>query len=160
MDKLNNWLGLVANLGVVAGIVFLAYEIRLTRDALVGATYQQRTEMVEAWDFNIANSDHVFAAIGKYAEAGAFKDLPKEDQARIEGISIAAFNRMDNFYYQYELGLMSEEMYRHAFQAEMAMHVPRWVDMDLFNHPYVKRALRPSFQQEVSKYADAELNIF
>ena len=149
-EKINQWLTLSANIGVVAGIVFLGYELRLTRDALVGATYQQRTNMVENWDFSIAN----------YAAVGDFAELSAEDKARLEGISVAAFNRMDNFYYQYELGLLSEEMYQHAFQAEMAMHVPRWVDMDLFNHPYVKRALRPTFQQEIMKYVDSELHVF
>ena len=34
MDKLNKWMSLVADIGVVAGIVFLAYEIRVNTSAV------------------------------------------------------------------------------------------------------------------------------
>ena len=34
MERINTWLTLVANLGVVAGIVFLAFEIQVNTDAL------------------------------------------------------------------------------------------------------------------------------
>ena len=34
MERLNQWMTLVANIGVVAGIVFLAYEIRVNTDAV------------------------------------------------------------------------------------------------------------------------------
>ena len=38
LDKLNQWLTLIANLGVLIGIVFLAYEIRQNTDALHAQT--------------------------------------------------------------------------------------------------------------------------
>ena len=38
MDKLNQWLTLVANLGVVAGIIFLAYEIQQNTNAMTTET--------------------------------------------------------------------------------------------------------------------------
>ncbi len=37
-DRLNKWLSLVANLGVIAGIVFLAYEIRLSNQIALATT--------------------------------------------------------------------------------------------------------------------------
>ena len=37
MEKANQWLGLLANLGVIAGIVFLAYEIQVNTDAVRSA---------------------------------------------------------------------------------------------------------------------------
>ena len=37
-NGLNKWLTLVANLGVIAGIVFLAYEIRLSNQIAVSTT--------------------------------------------------------------------------------------------------------------------------
>jgi hypothetical protein len=155
---------ILANVGVIAGIAFLAYEIRLTRSALVGTTYQQRTTSVENWDFNIANSDNIARAIMNNAEAVAngdgFESLSEEDKFRLRSISVATFNRLDNYFYQYELGLISEEMYQHSFAAEMAVQVPRFVEMGTFDNPYVRGALRPSFQQEIEKYLDAELVIF
>ena len=38
MDKLNQWLTLLANLGVLAGIGFLAYEVRQNTDAIHSQT--------------------------------------------------------------------------------------------------------------------------
>ena len=47
MERLNKWLGLVANFGVVVGIVFLAYEMRLNTDAMQSSTSAQ---MVTNWN--------------------------------------------------------------------------------------------------------------
>ncbi len=38
MERLNQWLTLIANLGVLAGIAFLAYEIRLNTNAIQSQT--------------------------------------------------------------------------------------------------------------------------
>ncbi len=38
MERLNQWLTLVANFGVVIGIVFLAYEMRLNTNAMLSPT--------------------------------------------------------------------------------------------------------------------------
>ena len=35
MERLNQWITMIANLGVLAGIVFLAYEIRINADAIL-----------------------------------------------------------------------------------------------------------------------------
>jgi hypothetical protein len=41
MERLNQWLTLVANFGVVIGIVFLAYEMRLNTNAMLSGTAAQ-----------------------------------------------------------------------------------------------------------------------
>ena len=156
-EKLNQWFTLIANIGVIFGIVILAVEIRLTRDAMISATYQARAAAVQEWDWNIADSTNVSEAIMNFAQAGGSDSLSAADQFRIEQISLATFNRLDNFFYQYELGLISEEIYRHAFHVEMSVQIPRMVAANFFEHPYVKLALRPSFRQEIEKYIDGEL---
>ena len=47
MERLNQWLGLVANFGVVIGIVFLAYEMRLNTDSMKSSTAAQS---MAAWN--------------------------------------------------------------------------------------------------------------
>jgi len=44
MDKLNRWLTLIANLGVVAGIVFLAVEIRQNTNAVAAQAIMNLNE--------------------------------------------------------------------------------------------------------------------
>ena len=47
LDQMNKWLTLVANLGVVVGIVFVGYQIRLNTDAMRSSTQAQ---MVTNWN--------------------------------------------------------------------------------------------------------------
>jgi len=42
MEKLNQWLSLVASFGVVFGIVFLAYELRMNTATMQSNTAAQR----------------------------------------------------------------------------------------------------------------------
>ena len=146
-EKWNQWVTLFANLGVIAGILILALEIRLTRDSTVSAAYQARAVAVQDWDWKLADSTGVSETIMKFAsDPGSLTDL---DQFRLEQISLATFNRLDDFFYQYELGLISEEIYEHAFKAEMTVQVPRLVALGTLEHPYVKIAMRPSFAREI-----------
>ena len=38
MDRLNQWLALIANMGVIGGVVFLAVEIQQTSDVINAQT--------------------------------------------------------------------------------------------------------------------------
>ncbi len=44
LDKLNRWLTLAANIGVIAGIVFLAFEVQVNSSAIRSATIQAITD--------------------------------------------------------------------------------------------------------------------
>jgi len=158
-ERLNQWMTLIANIGVIIGVVILAIEIRLTRDAVISATYQARAAAVQEWDWNLAESTNVSEAIMNFDQSRDQNVLSEIDQFRLNQINLATFNRLDNFYYQYELGLVSQEMYEHAFHAEMTVQIPRMVSANLFEHPYVKLALRPSFRLEIEKYLDGGLFI-
>jgi hypothetical protein len=46
IDRISHWLGIAANLGVIAGIVFLVFEIRQDRDI---ATTQIRLDVSAVW---------------------------------------------------------------------------------------------------------------
>ena len=70
MERLNQWLTLVANFGVVIGIVFLAYEMRLNTDAMRSGTAAQ---MVTNWNSitqDLATTPELIAAISKVNEDG------------------------------------------------------------------------------------------
>ena len=151
----NQWATLFANIGVIAGILILAIEIRLMRDSMISSAYQARTVAVQDWDFKLADSAAVSESIMRFTtDPETLTDL---DYFRLEQISLATFNRLDDFFYQYELGLISEEIYKHAFRAEMTVQIPRLAALGLFDHPYVRMAMRPSFKREIQKYLDSEL---
>ena len=47
MEKLNQWMTLVANVGVVAGIVFLAFEISQNTEQMMSTSIQNLSERME-----------------------------------------------------------------------------------------------------------------
>jgi len=49
VDRLNQWLALAANVGVIAGIIFLVYEIRVNTDAVRSANYAAYNDVSAAW---------------------------------------------------------------------------------------------------------------
>ncbi len=153
-EKLNSWLGVLANFGVLVGIVFLALEVRQTRDAVMGATYLARASAQEEWGKWMADSDHVVQATLRYAE-GEFSALSAEDQARLLSTVEAAFHRMDGIYYQYELGLLTDEYYETTFSRLMSVWVPRWKDTGFLDRGWI--VPRPSFRAEIEKYSEDPL---
>ena len=153
-DRLNRWLTLAANLGVIAGIVFFALEVRQTRDAVLGTTYLARASAQEEWGKYIADSDHVAKLITSYRDSD-FSELPSVDQTRLYSLVEAAFHRMDGIYYQYELGLLTDEYYETTFSRMMSVWVPRWKDTGLLDRGWI--VPRPSFQAEIDKYVAESL---
>ncbi len=153
-EKLNSWLGVLANIGVLVGIIFLALEVRQTRDAVMGATYLTRANAQEQWLMFIADSDHLSPAVQRYSEAD-YSTLSADDRARLKTAVEAPLHRLDSIFYQYELGLVTEEYYASTFSQMMSVWVPRWKDTGILDSGWV--TLRPSFRKEVEKYLDDEL---
>ena len=74
MERLNQSLTLVANFGVVIGIVFLAYEMRLNTNAMLSGTAAQ---MVTNWNSitqDFATTPELSAAVIRVNEEGAQTD--------------------------------------------------------------------------------------
>ena len=70
LTKLNDWLTLAANIGVIAGIVFLAMEINQSNKVTIAATYQARISEIENSYQNTALSDYLPAIYEKIDKEG------------------------------------------------------------------------------------------
>ena len=58
MEKINQWTTLIANIGVIIGIVVLAYQINENTRQMKDASLQQHDEMVGSWRMNMySNQD-------------------------------------------------------------------------------------------------------
>ena len=147
-------LTVMANLGVIAGLFFVALEVRQTRDAVMGATYMARASAQEDWGKWVAESEHILHSAMRWGEAD-FRTLSEEDQFRLYNALEAAFLNLDGVFYQYELGLMPEDYYRTTFAGLMKVWVPRWKESGFLEHGWM--IPRPSFQAEIEKYLDEPL---
>ncbi len=144
-------LELVGFVAIVASLIFLALEVRQTREAVLGATYLARASAQEEWGKYIAESDHAVEVIVRYGESD-ISELSAVDQERLYSLVEAAFHRMDGIYYQYELGLLTDEYYESTFNNLMSVWVPRWKDTGFLDRGWV--VPRPSFQAEIDKHLD------
>lgn len=109
MSKLNQWLTLVANLSVVAGIIFLAAEMRQNTEAIQAQTRDSMTEkqmQVTEWiGTDLQTAD--FYRRGSTQGWGSLTD-PTEFTAYVFLIQ-GYMREWENSHYQYEHGLFSEQ---------------------------------------------------
>ena len=104
LDNLNKWLMLAANLGVIAGILFLAYEVRQNSDALISAS---RQGLLEA---DLAILDNYYDYPEVYGLATNSDDMdPTALRQEIHYISI--LRAREFAWQQYRRGLVDEETF-------------------------------------------------
>jgi hypothetical protein len=157
-DRVNRWLTLAANVGVIGGLLLVALQLRQTTTAILGATYQAGAESSAEWNKWVVEQVDLIPAAMRFRDSGRRDGLSAADQFRLEIMMMAAFRRLDGMFYQHELGLLGDDYYETLFKADMETWVPRWRDWGLLNEgsqSYVARAMRPSFRAEVQKYMDA-----
>jgi hypothetical protein len=107
--KLNSWLSLGANLGVVIGLVLLIIEIRQNTEMMESQIHQSRTEAAQSEQQALFNSDHMPQILVK---VGADEGLTEEEIKRYEAY-FRAFNRnMDNQLWQFSRGLLGTNIPR------------------------------------------------
>ncbi len=118
-------LGILANVGVIAGIVFLAVEIRQNTESLdesrrlaAANAYQARAFAFGSQTLANAHSPEMVEAIVSFQAAGgqsqpsaALAALSPQDRQRIRWFYLAQLALRDNNYYQYRNGYLDEGRY-------------------------------------------------
>lgn len=66
LDKLNDWLTLVANVGVVIGLVALVLELRHSSQVAEVAAYQTRIAEIQDMNLELALSSDLAVVLQKY----------------------------------------------------------------------------------------------
>jgi hypothetical protein len=106
-DKLNRWLTLTANIGVVIGLVLLFVELQQNTEMMRAQITHSRSETAQSENQAVFNSDHIPGVISK-VRSGI--KLSEEDLIRYE-FYFRAFNRnQDNVLWQYREGFLSENV--------------------------------------------------
>ncbi len=139
-DRVNRWITLFTNVSVVAGIIFLAVEVRQNTDSLDEARKQAAANAYQSRAFNIASmrlsnaqSPEMVSAITKFEAGGgeerpseALATLSSEDYVRIQQYYFALNVIYDNNYYQYENGYLGEDRYRNVDSQVIVRFAPTW----------------------------------
>jgi hypothetical protein len=109
LDSLNKWLTLVANIGVLAGILFLAFELQQNTQMMRAQMNQSRADTALAEQHSIYTND-IIAPILVKAEAN---EQLNPVEMRMYRTYFRGFNRnQDNNLWQYRNGFLGENIPR------------------------------------------------
>lgn len=107
--KLNRWLTLGANVGVLIGLIVLIYEVRQNTEMMEAQINQQRTDTALSEQQSNYNSDYMPTIRVKIQNG---EDLSDEERFRYSNW-LRAFNRnLDNQLWQYNRGFLGENIPR------------------------------------------------
>ena len=105
-DRLNRWLTLAANLGVLAGIVLLAFELEQNREMMRAQTRNEVSVQLVNLLSQIATSGELSSLLFR-AESG--EPLNDEEISQFEARALAMLRYFENVRYQYRQGMYDEE---------------------------------------------------
>ena len=139
MEKINSWLTLTANTGVVLGLVFLGIEIRQSRIATEAATYQARSTEIQEANQNFALSDYM-PEIYDRLEAEGIESLDTVQVRRLFAWETSRVQRKDAQIQLFNLGLLDEDTVSRTL-AVAASSKLLWDSLGISIRPQLQKAL-------------------
>ena len=107
LDRLNQWLILLANLGVVAGIIFLSIEIRQNTVAITGTAIQSASALSREQMFVIMQDPELSRIVVEGMSSPS--DLSSVDMFRLSYMVRTFWVGMQANYRQWDLGILPDE---------------------------------------------------
>jgi len=108
LDKLNRWLTLLANIGVLAGIAFLAFEIRQNTTATKLDAASNYEAALREYELFVAGNPDFTEIIVK---SKANEPLTEIEQFRVKMFFRGALRNWQTAYFQYLLGALDERIW-------------------------------------------------
>ncbi len=131
-DKLNRWMTLIANVGVVTGLVFLAIEVRQNTESLEETrkqvkllSYQTSIQNLDESYRTLANSPYMAEIFVKYDREGP-DALSHIEMQRFKWQSYTGMSRLNTMHYLNEIGYGNQEDYNAVFPVVACEHAARW----------------------------------
>ena len=152
--KLNEWLTLTANFGVLLGIFFLAYEINLSRTVALAEIYQGRAHTRSEASLQIALSSGKFVEadlkfqelLKKQGVVSAVAQLTPEELYLLRHWHGSLMIRFDNVAFQYQQGLIPDAYYE-TVKRGLQRFMPIWRELGV-EIPDTSRELFESIEKE------------
>ena len=109
LEKLNDWLTLLANVGVVVGLVAVLLELRHSSQVAEVAAYQTRMAEIQEINLELALSDDLASILVKFDEEGV-AGLSAEERLRTRAWYQHILRQMQGQYYQYQNGFLERSV--------------------------------------------------
>jgi hypothetical protein len=109
-DSLNRWLSLLANIGVVVGLIVIMFELHESNRQAASIASQARYTEIETSFRDYALSDHlpeIYVIVDEEGVSG----LNKAQLERLRSWEMARLLRMEGQYVQFHAGYLSDTAY-------------------------------------------------
>lgn len=110
-DKLNRWLTLGANLGVLIGIFLLIVELAQNREMIRAQTRNEISVQLVDLLSQVATNDELSRLL---VRSGSGEPMSIEEASRFQARTLAMLRYFENVHYQYRQGMYDE----HEFSAQ------------------------------------------
>jgi len=144
MDRLNRWLTLVANLGVLVGIFLVFVELGQNREAIQAQTRHELAVQLVDLLSQVAGDPELAAALNA---AGAGAEMDPVETTQFQHRVLSMFRYFENVHYQYRQGLYDPdefgaqlEAWRSSGYAQMPAAQALWCDSRAFFSPEFRSA--------------------
>jgi len=147
MSKLERWLTLVANLSVVAGIVFLALQMRQNTAVMQAQTRDSMTEKQMMFSEWIATTPELAEAF-RVARSDGLDALDPVQSPMLAFWIQSVFRTWENEYYQYEQGLYTQDEF-----APRLIRIARNMAAPMYRQAWEsqRETFSPSFRAEIDR---------
>jgi len=151
-DRLNKWLTLVANLGVLFGLVLLIFEIHQNNSLMQVQIEESRSKALVAWRRQIVGNEVI---AGLYAKTNNLEGPPLEtwnqltpiEQVQLRYLISADFYAYENMYSQYERGFISEEYWQERIVPVIRARAQFWNVIYPPDGPIGRRAFKDDVER-------------
>lgn len=138
-DKLNRWLALGANVGVLIGLILLVYEVRQNSSLMQAQISMERTNTNMQILADFANGGDLIPIDVKLREQvdgfpvalGWSKVLTAEERRRYEFWMYVRLTELNNDWFQCEEGLVPFEICRNDIRANMRRSLHRFYELGI-----------------------------
>ena len=128
-DRLNAWLSLFANIGVVIGLVVVIFEIRESNRQTISSTNVARYSEIETSMRDAALSEYLPEIYVIVQESGV-RELNEEQLFRLRSWEMARILRMEGQYVQYHDGYLPETGYQIMLKTAEEL-APLWKELGI-----------------------------
>ena len=149
MNKLNQWLTLVANLGVVIGLVLVAVEIRQNTNLAQVQTYRENTAELTQWRSQMLSDPELITLFSEYWKTGQFSELDQNQQTRLGMMINNLFSAYENAFYSYKFLIIEQEEWN-RFLAPACTHLT-YVQANSFQLGFVNAEFKQQLTTECGK---------
>lgn len=105
---LGQLVGVLANVGVLIGILLLVFELNQSRQMMEAQTRDSIADAVMTTQLTLATNPELMSAIMRMEDG---EELTPLENRQVQSFWIAAFRNWENQHYQYRLGLYDQQEY-------------------------------------------------